>query len=168
MEEYRQSGLNKMIIDLRGNPGGFLQVSVDVASWFLPAGKVIVEEDYNGNRKNILHRSKGHGNWGTRDKLVILIDEGSASASEIVAGALKEHGVATLVGSNTFGKGSVQELITVSPDTKLKITIAEWLTPQGNSFSNGGLSPDIEVERTSEDIIGGEDPQMEKAIELLS
>jgi len=98
---------------------------------------------------------------------VILVNRGSASASEILAGALREHGVATLVGEKTFGKGSVQELISITPDTALKLTIARWLTPEGVSISKEGLIPDVEVELTEKDFEEGNDPQLEKAIEIL-
>lgn len=99
--------------------------------------------------------------------MAILMDGGSASASEILAGALQEHGVAKLVGSNSYGKGSVQELIKLTPDTSLKVTIARWLTPNGKSISDGGLKPDVEVKRTPEDVAKGVDPQMKAAVELL-
>jgi carboxyl-terminal processing protease len=100
-------------------------------------------------------------------RLVILINQGSASASEILAGALSEYGLATLVGEKSFGKGSVQELVPVTEDTSLKITIAHWLTPSGRSISKEGLEPDIEVKLTKEDLAAGRDPQMEKALEIL-
>ena len=100
-------------------------------------------------------------------QFIILVDRGSASASEILAGALKEHGIATIVGEKTYGKGSVQELINVTSDTSLKITIAEWLTPNGISISEEGLTPDVVVEVTKEDIEEERDPQLERAIELL-
>ena len=96
--------------------------------------------------------------------MVVLVDQGSASASEILAGALQENGVAKLVGSQTFGKGSVQELIPITGDTSLKITVAQWLTPEGKSISDGGLTPDIIVERTPEDFTAGRDPQLDAAV----
>ena len=99
--------------------------------------------------------------------MVILIDEGSASASEIVAGALREYGVATLVGERSFGKGSVQELAPVTKETSLKVTIARWLTPLGNSISKEGLAPDITIIPTPEDIKAGRDVQMERAASFL-
>ena len=100
-------------------------------------------------------------------KFVILVDEGSASASEILAGALREHGVAKIVGEKTFGKGSVQELVPITPETSLKVTIARWLTPNGVSISDGGVKPDVEAKLTEEDIKNGRDWQMEKAAEVL-
>lgn len=167
LREFIESGGDKLIVDLRGNPGGFLEASVDVASWFLPTGKIIVTEDFGDSDKPRIHRSKGYNIFNDNLKLVILINQGSASASEIVAGALSEHGIATLVGDNTFGKGSVQELVKITSDTSLKVTIARWLTPDGNSISDGGLTPDVKVEITAEDIQDSKDPQLEKAVTLL-
>ena len=100
--------------------------------------------------------------------MVILVNAGSASASEILAGALQQHGVATLVGQNTFGKGSVQELVKITPDTSLKVTVARWLTPNGTSISDGGLTPDVEVKMTPEDIEKGRDPQLDRAMKFLT
>ena len=98
---------------------------------------------------------------------VILVNRGSASASEILAGALREHGIATLVGERTFGKGSVQELVDITPETALKVTIARWLTPEGVSISDGGLAPDVVVEVTKEDAEAKRDSQKERAFEIL-
>ena len=99
--------------------------------------------------------------------MMILVDSGSASASEILAGALKEHGVAKLVGTKTFGKGSVQELIKITPDTSLKVTIARWLTPNGINLSKNGLNPDVEVKVTQKDVETKNDVQLNKAVEIL-
>jgi len=103
-------------------------------------------------------------------KMVVLVDGGSASASEILAGALSEHGVATMIGGQTFGKGSVQKLIpiTQNPKTTLKVTVARWLTPNGNFISEGGLTPQITVERSRDNVSAGQDPQLERAIEFLN
>jgi carboxyl-terminal processing protease len=167
LREFIESGSRKLVLDLRGNPGGFLEASVDMASFFLPAGKVIVTEDYGKNAPPQEHRSKGYNVFTDKLRMVILINEGSASASEILAGALQEHGIATLVGMTTFGKGSVQELLDITSDTSLKVTVARWITPKGTSISDGGLKPDVEVTMTPEDVEAGKDPQMEKAIEIL-
>jgi len=140
-----------MILDLRGNPGGFLEAAIDMASWYLPAGKVVVTEDFGENGKPRIHRSKGYDIFTDQLKMVILMNQGSASASEILAGALQQHDIATLVGTRSFGKGSVQELVQITPDTSLKVTVARWLTPNGSSISDGGLSADVEVEYTAED-----------------
>jgi len=166
LREFASSGNGKMILDLRGNPGGYLEAAVDMASWFLPAGKIVAREKFSDGSET-LSRSKGYYVF-KKLPMVILVDGGSASASEILAGALSEHGVATLVGEKTFGKGSVQELIPITPRTSLKLTIARWLTPKGRSISKEGLEPDVKVELTKEDIEAGKDPQMEKAIEILS
>jgi carboxyl-terminal processing protease len=167
LRAFLNSGSDKLILDLRGNPGGFLNAATDMASWFLPVGKVIVTENYGKNGEDIVHRSKGYNIFKNNLKFVILVNQGSASASEILAGALQEHGKATLVGAQTFGKGSVQELVNITDETSLKVTVAKWLTPNGNSISDGGVTPDIEVEITMEDIEAGRDPQMEKAVEIL-
>lgn len=167
VREFANSGSDKMIIDLRGNPGGFLEVAVDIASWFLPAGKAIVIEDHNDDSQDQTLRSRGYDVFTDQLKLAILIDQGSASASEILAGALSAHDKATLVGQTSFGKGSVQQLFDVTENSSLKITIARWLTPDGVSISHGGLTPDIEVEITEEDIEADRDPQLERAASFL-
>lgn len=168
MKEFVESKSSKLLLDLRGNPGGYLDASVDMASWFLKGGKIIVTEDYGDNRPPEVFRSKGYDIFNNNLKFVILIDGGSASASEILAGALQDSGRAKLVGSQSFGKGSVQEVIKITPDTVLKITVAKWLTPNGNSISEKGLTPDYPVEITAKDIEMGKDPQLEKAVELLN
>jgi carboxyl-terminal processing protease len=156
----------KLILDLRGNAGGYLEASVDIASWFLPIGKVVAREDF-GNGKETIFRSRGYDVFKNLP-FVILINQGSASASEILAGALQEHKIATLVGEKSFGKGSVQELVPITDNTSLKITIARWLTPNGKSISENGLDPDIEIKMTKEDALANRDPQMEKAVEILN
>lgn len=156
-----------LIIDLRNNPGGFLETSIDMASLMLPTDKIVVmEENGSGDRKELKTRS--------RDVLsnvptVVLINEGSASASEILAGALKDNrDNVTLVGKKSFGKGSVQELIPVSKDTSVKITVARWLTPAGHQINNVGITPDVEVGLSLDDINNKRDPQLEKALEILT
>lgn len=167
VREFANSRSDKMIIDVRGNPGGYLEVAVDIASWFLPVGKTIVTEDYGVKRPPDVSRSRGYDVFSDKVKLVILIDQGSASASEILAGALRDHGKATLVGAKSFGKGSVQQLFNVTSDTSLKITIARWLTPNGISISHEGITPDISVEVKKEDVEAGKDLQLERAAEFL-
>jgi carboxyl-terminal processing protease len=165
LREFAQSGTDKLVLDMRGNPGGYLEVAVDMASWFLPQGKVVVREaDKNGQGQ--IFRSKGYNAFGDKFHFVILVDGGSASAAEILAAALQEHGVATLVGKKTFGKGSVQELVPITEDTSLKVTIARWITPNGTNLSDGGIDPDIVVDYTKEDAEKGLDPQIVKAIEV--
>jgi carboxyl-terminal processing protease len=168
LREFVRTGSGKLLLDLRGNPGGFLEASVDMASWFLPPGTPIVREEYKDGGAQVVHRSKGYDIFGNKLKMVVLIDQGSASASEILAGALSEHGVATLVGETSFGKGSVQELVRITPDSSLKVTIAQWLTPNGLSISAGGLKPDVVVEVTPENVKQGKDVQFAEAVKILN
>jgi carboxyl-terminal processing protease len=168
LRDFIDSDSTKLLIDLRGNPGGYLQAAVEIASWFLPLGKIVVTEDYGDPENTIIHRSKGYDVTESDWRIAVLIDGGSASASEILAGALSEHGKAILIGENTFGKGSVQELVPVTEETSLKVTVARWLTPNGKSISDIGLAPDVEVHLTNEDIEAEKDPQFEGAIEYLN
>jgi carboxyl-terminal processing protease len=167
LREFYVANTDKLILDLRGNPGGYLEAAVDMASFFLPAGQVIVSEDYGGKRNSNVYKSHGPDVFSDQLKFVILVDGGSASASEILAGALKEHGRAKLVGSKTFGKGSVQELVPLTSDTNLKITVAKWLTPKGNSISEKGIIPDYVVDITAEDVQKKDDRQLKKAVDVL-
>lgn len=160
-------GYNKLIIDLRNNPGGFLESSVDIASFFLPSGKIIVQEDFGGGEMGTTFRSKGYDVFPDDLKLAILVNGGSASASEILAGALRQHDKAILVGENTFGKGSVQQLFDVTSNTSVKVTVARWLLPDGTTIDKEGIAPDVEVGLTREDFEAGRDPQLDKAIEVL-
>jgi carboxyl-terminal processing protease len=149
--KFTESKTNKLIIDLRGNPGGYLESSVEIASFFLPEGKTIVDEkgrdSYGQNGSNI-HRSKGYNVFNNNLKLFILIDEGSASASEILAGALQDHGLAKVYGQKSYGKGSVQEFIDLSSGGALKVTIAKWYTPNGRSITEDKIVPDFPTVRT--------------------
>jgi len=166
--EYRDSGANKLVLDLRSNPGGFLQSAVTIASYFIPSGKVIVSERGAEGEESEEYRSTGRTLRGLEiTDMVVLVNQGSASASEILAGALSQHGVATLVGNTTFGKGSVQELVELPDGSSLKVTVARWFTPNGTSISDGGLSPDYEVAITAEQVQADIDPQLEAAIRLL-
>ena len=168
LREFILSGSDKLILDLRGNPGGYLEAAIDMSSWFLPASKVVVREDFGPKKEERVYRSRGYDVFPDDFKFVILVDRGSASASEIFAGALSEHGKATLVGETTFGKGSVQELVDITSDTSLKLTIARWLTPNGVSISEKGIAPDHLVERTTADRTALRDPQLDKAIQILN
>ncbi len=168
LRDYVSSGATKLVLDLRGNPGGYLQGAVSIASYFMPAGKVVLRESFGDEREEEIYRSRGATLKQFAPKeMVVLIDGGSASASEILAGALQEQGYATLVGASSFGKGSVQELVNLPSGSSLKVTIARWLTPNGRSISNGGLTPDIVVERTVADREASRDPQLDAAIEVL-
>lgn len=162
VRDFVLSGRQKLILDLRNNPGGFLEAAVDISSWFLPIGEVVVREEF-GDGKEQAHRSRGYQTLED-ESVVVVVNEGSASASEIVAGALRDHGVAKLVGTKTFGKGSVQELVSLEGNSALKVTIARWLTPSGHSISENGLEPDVIVEDDSDK---DGDEQLEKAIEML-
>jgi carboxyl-terminal processing protease len=167
LKEFINSKKYKLVLDLRGNPGGYLDAAVDMASWFLPLGKPIVREEFGDDRDEVVYRSKGYDIFTDKLRMIILVDNGSASASEILAGALQEYNIAKLVGTKTYGKGSVQEFVKISADTSLKVTIAKWLTPNGKSISEGGLTPDYEVKITEADFKAEIDPQMDKALELL-
>ncbi len=145
LREFVASGGTRLILDLRGNPGGYLESSVDIASWFLPAGTTVVIEDRGVGAEPKIYRSKGYNVFNKNLKMAVLVDGGSASASEILAGALAENGRATLVGEKTFGKGSVQEVVEVGEGSALKVTIAKWLTPLGHSISGNGITPTVEV-----------------------
>lgn len=168
LRQFVASGQSKLVIDLRGNPGGFLEAAVDIGSWFLPAGKPIVIEkrDDAGQTSQQVYRSKGYDIFNDQLKLIVLVDGGSASAAEILAGALADNHRATLVGETTFGKGSVQELLPLTGGGALKLTIAHWLTPNGISISKAGLKPDVEVKLTAADVAAGRDPQLAKALAL--
>lgn len=168
LREFVKSGSHKLILDLRGNPGGYLEAAVDMTSWFLPAGKIVVTEDFGKNGAPRIYRSRGYNVFNDKLQMVILVDGGSASASEILAGALKEHGIAQLVGTKTFGKGSVQELVKITPETSLKVTIARWMTPNGTNISKNGLEPDVKVEVTPKDVEAKNDVQLKKAVEILN
>ena len=167
LRDFVQSGSHKLVIDLRGNPGGYLDAAWDMASWFLPAGKTVVTEDFGGKSPSQVYLSKGYDIFNKNLQMLLLVDGGSASASEILAGALRENGVAKLVGTKTFGKGSVQELVPITADTSLKVTVARWLTPDGHNLSHDGLDPDYNVPITADEVASGTDPQLNKALELL-
>ena len=168
LRDFALAGTPKLVLDLRGNPGGYLEAAVDMASWFLPAGKVVVTEEQGKNGEPRAHRSRGYDVFSDELQMVVLVNGGSASASEILAGALREHGVATLVGEKTFGKGSVQELVNITDDSSLKVTIARWVTPKGHSISEQGLEPDIVVKRGESEKENGKDSQLDAAIDYLN
>ncbi len=171
IREFWETGNDKLILDLRGNPGGYLEAAQDMASWFLPVGEIIVKEAFKKETSEQTYKSRGYNVFdGKKLKMIVLIDGGSASASEILAGALRDHGVAKLVGAQSFGKGSVQELfdITENPKTSLKITIAKWLTPNGVSISHQGLTPDVVVKLDEEAYKKDRtDTQLNAAVQML-
>lgn len=154
-----------IILDLRNDPGGLLDKCVEVASFMLPKGKVVVtEEDSSGQKDNLY--TKG-GDTFSNTPMVVLINEGSASAAEILAGALKDNNNTPLIGKKTFGKGSVQELLKLPGNTSVKITVAKWLTPNGNYIMEKGIAPDMEVEISNDDYTNNRDPQLDKAMEII-
>lgn len=167
LADFRASGSHLLLIDLRGNPGGYLEAAVQIASHFLPEGTVIVTEDYKGHQDNVVHKSVGGGGIPAGTKVAILIDQGSASASEILSGAMQDNKAATLIGTRSFGKGSVQELVDIDGGS-LKVTVARWLTPSGRSISDGGLTPDIKVDISADDVAAGKDPQKARAVQFLT
>ncbi len=164
---FKASGSKKLVIDLRGNPGGYLDAAVNIASHFLPKGATIVTEDFGGKQPKQVYTSLGYDDVPPGTKIVVLIDGGSASASEILAGALKDNHVATLIGTRSFGKGSVQTLIPLDGGS-LKVTVARWLTPSGAWIMGNGITPDITVPFTQADAKAGTDPQMARAITFLT
>lgn len=154
-----------LILDLRNNPGGYLEVAVEIAGWFLEKGKVVVREiDREGKEKVLV--TKGNALFSNLP-LVVLVNEGSASASEILAGALRDQRGIKLIGEKTFGKGSVQTIEELKDKSQIKITIAEWLTPNGFSINDNGLSPDYLIEFSEEESQEEVDPQLNKALEIL-
>jgi len=152
-----------LVLDLRNNPGGYLQSAVDLASNWVPEGKVVVTEA-RGSGESIPYNSEGFGRL-KNIKTVVLINAGSASAAEILAGALQDYHLAPLIGEKSFGKGSVQELFDLPGNSAVKVTVAKWITPNGKNLHKDGLVPDIEVKRTEEDITSNKDPQKDKALE---
>lgn len=160
-----EQGATAIILDLRSDPGGLLDRATAVAGEWLGDSVVVRErrqgkivDEYHGTGKNRLHGMP----------TIVLVDGGSASASEIVAGALQDANAAKLVGTKTFGKGSVQDYTELKDGTALKVTVAEWLTPNGRAINDIGIEPDVSVSITEEDIHAQRDPQLDKAIELLT
>ncbi len=153
-----------VILDLRNNPGGYLDTAIEVASEWIDKDIIASEQFGDNSKENYLSRGRSR----LKDyQTVVLVNEGSASASEIVAGALQDHGKAKVVGKKTFGKGSVQGLRDFRDGSSVKITVAKWLTPNGLCINDEGISPDVEIEYTVEDFKEDRDTQMNKAIELL-
>lgn len=164
VDEIAQKKPKGIIIDVRNNPGGFLDRVVTMLGEWLPGEEVVLQR----RQGEIVERFRA--DRGGRLKgipTVVLIDEGSASASEILAGALQDYEVATIVGKTSFGKGSVQDYIDYDDGSAMKVTVSEWLTPLGRSINEEGIVPDLEVERTVEDYNADRDPQLDKAIEIL-
>jgi carboxyl-terminal processing protease len=171
--DFAQAAINilnspaqKIILDLRNNPGGYLEISQDIAGWFLSSGQIVAIEDFAGKQEQKIYKAQGNS-WLEKYPLVVLINQGSASASEILAGALRDNRGVKLIGEKSFGKGSVQELEDLQGNSSLKITIAHWLTPTGQLISEIGLEPDVKVEMTDQDYEEEKDPQLDKALEII-
>ena len=163
--EFVAKGVKGVILDLRGNGGGYLTAAQTVSGLWIESGKEVVQERQGDKVQETL---KATGNTTLKGiKTVVLIDGGSASASEIVAGALNDYDVAQLVGTKTYGKGSVQQLVELPMGGQLKVTIAKWYTPNGKNIDKAGIAPDVEVKPTDEQIAANNDVQKAKAIEIL-
>ena len=163
--EILKSNIKGIVLDLRSNPGGLVNQAINIAGWFLEKGQMVLfEEDKDGIKKEF--NSNGPSNFSSYPT-VILIDEGSASASEILAGALKDNRELLMIGQKSYGKGTVQKIIDLGEGTSLKVTIAKWFTPLGNIIDGEGINPDILVEITLEDYEQEKDPQLEKALEEI-
>jgi len=163
--ELTGQGMTHLVLDLRGNGGGLLDAAVDVASEFLDSGPVLHQVEKGEKETTFTARSGGRFTTGP---LVVLVDGGTASASEIVVGALQDRGRAIIVGQKTYGKGSVQSVFDLSDGSSVHITSAQWFTPNRRQISGQGLTPDVEVAISDEDRSQGRDPQLERAIELLT
>lgn len=154
-----------IILDLRNNPGGYLEAAVDISSKFIPEGQLVVAEEGSDGKKNEF-RARG-GDILSGIPLAILVNSGSASASEITAGALRDDLGAQLIGKKTFGKGSVQQLEKLTGGSNLRVTIARWLTPRGDYIMEKGIDPDIDIDLTEDDYNQDKDPQMDKAMQIV-
>ncbi|OGL34428.1 hypothetical protein A3F65_00280 [Candidatus Saccharibacteria bacterium RIFCSPHIGHO2_12_FULL_47_16b] len=162
---FKQQGVKAVVLDLRNNPGGYLSGAIDVSSLWLEKGKVVVSERRGSQ---VLSTDYASGNATLLGlPTAIVINGGSASASEIIAGALHDNSVATIVGEKSFGKGSVQQIERLLGGAALKVTIARWFTPKGANIDKQGITPDIQVTQTDDDKKAGRDPQKDKAYEIL-
>jgi len=163
-QKYLAERVDGFILDLRGNPGGFLDQAINVASAFIGNGTIVSEVGRDGKKHNLTATGSP---ILSGQRVVVLVNQGSASASEIVAGALQDTDTATVIGTKTFGKGSVQEVETVSGGATVKITVAKWFTPAGRSIQDQGITPDQVVERTAADETANRDPQLDAAVAHL-
>lgn len=162
--KFKEKGISKVILDLRGNGGGYVSAAQDLLSLWLDGKLMLTQKSlHSGNEK----MSTASGKAILKDmKTIVLVNGSTASASEITAAALKDYGKATIVGTKTYGKGVVQKMYNLSGGGILKVTTAEWLTPNGDSINDNGVAPDVEVDMTVEDINKMRDPQMDKAKSL--
>jgi carboxyl-terminal processing protease len=164
LQALQDQGMTTLILDVRGNPGGYLTSAIEITSEFVGEGVIVSEKGSQGRDEQHLAES---GGVALDIPLVILVDEGSASASEILAGAVQDTKRGTLIGTTTFGKGSVQGTHTLSDGSNLRVTIARWFTPNGRAIHETGIQPDITIERTPADLQAGRDPQLERAIQFI-
>ncbi len=161
LKEFSRSSQKNLLIDVRNNPGGYLRDCIDIMSAFLEQGAIILYED-EGKKEYKEYRSKGNRLVKRKHNIGVLINEGSASASEILAGALQDHKKAVILGKQSYGKGSVQQLIETPHNTSLKMTIAHWLTPNKHQISGKGITPDILIEGDSQT-----DKYLKKAVQIF-
>jgi len=158
-------GAKGVILDLRDDPGGYLDTAVNIAGWFVNRGDVVVREDFRSGEQDVM-RANGPAALANIP-VVVLANGGSASASEILTGALQDDRGAKLIGDKTFGKGSVQEIENLSDGSSMKISIAEWLTPNGRHINKVGIEPDIAVTFPDDGVVNKNDPQLDKALEVI-
>lgn len=163
-KQAKQDGMKGLIIDLRSNPGGNLSTVCDIARMLLPKGLIVYTEDKYGERVEY----SCDGSQQIEVPLVVLTDGYSASASEILAGAVKDYGIGTLVGTTTYGKGIVQKVISLTDGSAVKLTVSTYYTPNGNNIHEKGIDPDVEVLFDAEQYVAGVDNQLEKAKEVLA
>ena len=165
LKDFKKSHKPFLLLDLRNNPGGYLSEAIDLLSYFIDKGKIVVREDYGDVSDDRNDESRGFQFLKDNNfRMGVLINKGSASASEIVAGALQDYKKASIIGETSYGKGSVQELIDLNDNTSLKVTIAKWLTPLGHQISQKGISPDINIEDMSNK---DDDEVLHEAVSLL-
>jgi len=163
--DFKQRGVKGVILDMRGNGGGYVTAAQEIAGLWLDSSKTVVEERQGSK---VIENLKATGDPVLKGvPTIVLVDNYSASASEIVAGALKDHGAARLVGEQTYGKGSVQTIKDVIGGGQLKVTVAKWYTPNGKNIDGEGIAPDVEVSLSEEDFEADRDPQRDRALELL-
>jgi len=163
--DIMNSGAQGIVLDMRNNPGGLVNQATDIAGWFLDKNALILsEQDKDGNKTEL--KSNGPSNFVSYP-LVVLVNEGSASASEIMAGALKDDRKALIVGKTSFGKGTVQKIVDFDDGSSLKVTIAKWYTPSGVRIQDTGIKPDIDVDLTADDFTSGKDPQLDRALQEI-
>ena len=165
VSQLLNKNVDSIILDLRNNPGGYLSGAIKIASYWIEDG-IIVKEEFRNKEKTQNYSASGTAKLKNK-KTIVLVNGGSASASEIVAGALQDYKLAEILGEQTFGKGSVQDLTELSDGSSVKLTIAEWLTPEGRKINEKGVTPDIEIELSIEDYNKDLDPQLKKALEIL-